>query len=323
MLIAWPADDLERAASTVRLDPAQLQDCLVELSVLCRFLLDPIGRRVARHIARTRAPTDPAVVATWWRDHPDEAEGHCRAISEAAERARRQLIEANLRLVVSIARRYRGRGVAWDDLVQEGNIGLMRAVDRFEYRKGYRFSTYATWWIRQALLRALDDHSRTIRLPGHITARLHGMQRATRDLEQALEREPTAAEIGEALGLAASEVHELQRAGQAPVSLDLPISDEDDSSLGDLVEDASIVSPQDAAADRLFQAEIRDLLRALPEREQQVLGLRFGFGGGPATLEEVAHRLGLSREGVRQIEAKAVRRLRQNPLTRGLHEYWL
>jgi RNA polymerase primary sigma factor len=149
------------------------------------------------------------------------------------------------------------------------------------------------------------------------------MQRVTRDLEQALEREPTAAEIGEALGLAASEVHELQRAGQAPVSLDLPISDEDDSSLGDLVEDASIVSPQDAAADRLFQAEIRDLLRALPEREQQVLGLRFGFGGGPATLEEVAHRLGLSREGVRQIEAKAVRRLRQNPLTRGLHEYWL
>jgi RNA polymerase sigma factor (sigma-70 family) len=323
MFIAWPEDDVEQAARTARLDVTQLQERLVELSVLCRLLLEPISLRVARDIARTGAPTLPGLVAEWWRDHPHEAERHCREIGEAAEQARRHLIEANLRLVVSIAKRYRELGVAWEDLVQEGNIGLMRAVDGFEYRRGFRFSTYATWGIRQAILRALADHGRTIRLPGHISARLHSMQRVTRDLEQALEREPTADEIGEALGLTATEVQELQQATQAQVSLDLPLNDEDDSSLGDLLEDATMPSPPDVAADRSLQSEIRTLLESLSEREQQVLGFRFGFGGGPATLEEVAHWLGLSREGVRQIEAKAVRKLRLNRQTRGLRDYWM
>lgn len=227
------------------------------------------------------------------------------------EEAKKQLINANLRLVVSIAKRHVGRGMQFLDLIQEGNLGLMKAVDKFDYTKGFKFSTYATWWIRQAITRSLADQARTIRIPVHMVETINKLTKVSRTLLQKLGREPTQAEIAEAMGISESKVVEIQKIAQDPVSLETPIGEEDDSHLGDFIEDKSTASQLDIAEGRMLKEEIEDILSTLAPREAMVLILRYGLRDNrPRTLEEVGKVFNVTRERIRQIEAKALRRLK-------------
>jgi RNA polymerase primary sigma factor len=317
--------DVERMqaiADRVGIDVALAAKCVAELSILCRILPVDIREYLAVEMRRNGANPSPTFATQYFQQRTVYARDLLDDISYESQRARAALTEANLRLVVSVAKKYIGRGMSLLDLIQEGNIGLIRAVEKFEFRKGFKFSTYATWWIRQAITRAIADQARTIRIPVHMVETINKLSRLSRRLLQDLGREPTSEEIGMKMEMPAEKVREIMKVSQEPVSLETPIGEEEDSHLGDFIEDQSALAPADAASHQLLKEQVDDVLRSLTHRERRVLQLRFGLDDGrQRTLEEVGREFGVTRERIRQIEAKALRKLRHPSRSKKLKDY--
>jgi RNA polymerase primary sigma factor len=313
-----PDGALSRAASAVGLGQDAVEDALRRRNLewellpssvtdLCRDPAswpteDDVAAACAGQVARLRER---------WRDQ-----------IASGENAKVALTEANLRLVVSVAKKYVGRGMSMLDLIQEGNLGLIRAVEKFQHHKGYKFSTYATWWIRQAITRAIADQARTIRIPVHMVETINRLVRTSREMHQTLGREPTTEEIAAAVELPADKVREIFKLSQEPVSLEMPVGEEDDSNLGDFIEDQNALAPADEASRKMLKEQVEEVLGQLSDREREVLAMRFGLEDGrPRTLEEVGKHFGVTRERIRQIEAKALRKLRHPSKARLLRDF--
>ena len=292
-------------------DAASEKNISIDLSVDASVNIDDPVRMYLKEIGRVPLlSADEEIVLAKQIEAGAEEDATYKEI-QLSKKAKKKLVDANLRLVVSIAKRYVGRGMLFLDLIQEGNLGLIKAVDKFDYTKGYKFSTYATWWIRQAITRAIADQARTIRIPVHMVETINKLIRISRQLLQDKGREPTPEEIAEGMGITAERVREIQKIAQEPVSLETPIGEEEDSHLGDFIEDQDAVAPDDAASYILLQEQIEDVFTCLTDREQQVLILRFGLKDGkPRTLEEVGQHFNVTRERIRQIEGKALTKLR-------------
>ncbi|HKV29385.1 MAG TPA: RNA polymerase sigma factor RpoD [Candidatus Dormibacteraeota bacterium] len=286
------------------------EEALTEVEVVSSVALDDPVRMYLKEIGRVNLLTAKQEVEL------------AKEMEAGSEEARHHLTEANLRLVVSVAKKYLNRGLGFLDLIQEGNLGLMRAVEKFDYKRGFKFSTYATWWIRQAITRAIADQARTIRIPVHMVDTLNQLARVSRALLEQLGREPSEEELAYGMGITVDKVQELKKISQQPVSLESPIGEEEDSHLGDFVEDKMAIAPLEAASEAMFRNEVEDILATLRPRERRVVQLRFGLvDDEPRTLEEVGRRMGLTRERIRQIEATALRKLRHPSRSKVLRDY--
>ena len=304
-------DDSNRAQAEMDEDKTEAEEEVdIDLSIPEGISIDDPVRMYLKEIGRV-----PLLSA-------DEEIALAKRMEAGDEEAQKELAEANLRLVVSIAKRYVGRGMLFLDLIQEGNLGLIKAVEKFDYNKGYKFSTYATWWIRQAITRAIADQARTIRIPVHMVETINKLIRVSRQLLQQLGREPSPEEIAEAMEISVERVREIMKIAQEPVSLETPIGEEEDSHLGDFIEDQDAPAPAEAASFMLLKEQLEEVLDTLTEREERVLRLRFGLDDGRArTLEEVGQNFGVTRERIRQIEAKALRKLRHPSRSRKLKDF--